>query len=169
SMLIGGSAMYLNPHEIWPTCDTCSSPLLMPPLQMNISSENTPDAFRVLIPSVAPAGGNLATMVQLFVCRANDCYDEASVIMPDQRSSIVRIATVPLVPQPENAPHLVKARTKIEGGHGFLPAQLVETWTAGKDETCHWERMLGTDSEEFYALHQPELGLKLLGHSDRGR
>jgi hypothetical protein len=108
-------------------------------------------------------------MVQLFVCRANDCYDEASVMMPDQRSWIVRIATVPLVPQPENAPHLVKARTKIEDDHGFLPAQLAETWTAGKDETWHWERMLGTDSKEFYALHEPELGLKLLGHSDRGR
>lgn len=167
SMLIGGSTMYLSPDEAWPTCETCSEPLVSL-VQMNVSSKGTPDAFRALIPSVAPAESSLATMVQLFVCRDRDCYEQATMDMY-ARSWTVRLATVPLVPPPSHAPHLVEARTQIEDGEGFLPAQLVETWTAGKDETWHWERMMGDASDEFYALHEPEKGMKLLGHSVRGR
>jgi hypothetical protein len=162
SMVIGGSTMYLSPDEAWPTCDTCSSPLV-PLVQMNVSSENTPDAFRARFPS---AGGNLATMVQLFVCRDYDCFDSA--MMQGECSWILRLATVPLVPPPSDAPHLVEGRTKIENGGGFLPPQLVETWTAGKDETMHWEVADSDCSDECYDLHEPEGGLKLLGHSERG-
>ncbi|KAJ7892740.1 hypothetical protein B0H14DRAFT_956089 [Mycena olivaceomarginata] len=156
SMLIGGSTMYLSPDEAWPTCVTCSEPLV-PLVQMNVSSEGTPDAFRALIPSVAPAGSSLATMVQLFVCRDHDCYEEATMDM-DARSWNVRLATVPLVPPPSNAPHLLEARTEIENGEGFLPAQLVETWTAGKEETWHWERMMGDASDEFYCAPRARRG-----------
>ncbi|KAJ7361214.1 hypothetical protein DFH08DRAFT_843476 [Mycena albidolilacea] len=168
SIVIGGSTMYLSPDEAWPTCDTCSSPLV-PFVQMNVSSENTPDAFRARFLSVPSAGGNLATMVQLFVCRDYDCFEGA--VMQEECSWILRLATVPLVPPPSNAPHLAEGRTKIENGGGFLPPQLVETWTAGKDETLHWELDVGVRdySDEFYNLHEPERGLKLLGHSERGK
>ncbi|KAJ7805174.1 hypothetical protein B0H14DRAFT_1598637 [Mycena olivaceomarginata] len=167
SMLIGGCTMYLSPDEAWPICDSCSSPLV-PLVQMNVSSENTPDAFRARFPSVPSAGRNLATMVQLFVCRDHDCFDGA--MMQEECSWILRLATVPLVPPPSNAPHLAEERTKIENGDGFLPPQLVETWTAGKDETMHWEVADGDyESDEFYDLHEPERGLKLLGHSERGK
>ncbi|KAJ7665234.1 hypothetical protein DFH06DRAFT_1323629 [Mycena polygramma] len=150
SMIIGGSDMYLTADEAWP---------------------NTPPAFRALIPSVVPAGEGLATMVQLFVCPANDCYDRSTTYSTDTRSWIVRVATVPLVPSSAGggATH-IGAKTEIEGdGVGFLPAKLVQSWTPGKHETLHYELLWGQDdSEEFYAAHEPEPGLKLLGNSVRG-
>lgn len=76
---------------------------------------------------------------------------------------------MPVVPPPGSALH-TEAKKKLENGPGFLPLRLVETWTPGKKETLHHELLWGQDdSEEFYAIHEPEFGLKLLGHSVRGR
>ncbi|KAJ7771827.1 hypothetical protein B0H16DRAFT_1305838 [Mycena metata] len=168
SMIIGGAIMYLNPGETWPTCATCNHPLV-PLIQINVSSERTPETFRALIPSVVPVGGSLATMVQLFVCPQFDCYDTSITYSTDTRSWLLRVATVPIA-FPSDEPQLVEARAKIEQGPGFLPAHLVETWVAGKEETLHEALDWGQDdSEEFYAAHEPEPGLKLLGRSTRGK
>ncbi|KAJ7443865.1 hypothetical protein FB451DRAFT_1413488 [Mycena latifolia] len=149
SMIIGGSTMFLYPGEIWPTCATCGYPLV-PLVQLNVSSENTPASFRALIPAVLPAGESSATMVQLFVCPEDDCYDTSTIYSTDTRSWVVRVATVPLAPMPAPEPLRAEARAKIEQGPGFLPARL-------------------EDSEKFYASHEPKRGLKLLGHSVRGK
>lgn len=162
SMLIGGSIIYLKPDEAWPICATCTHPLI-PLVQINVSSKNTPEAFSSLFPSPIAQNG-LTTMVQLFVCPEEDCYDHSTLYSTDTRSWIVRVAAVSTVVHPGGAP-----RAKIEQGPGFLPARLVETWAAGKEETLHDELLWDqNDSEEFYALHEPEPGLKLLGHAVRG-
>ncbi|KAJ6486128.1 hypothetical protein C8R47DRAFT_529793 [Mycena vitilis] len=168
SMIIGGSDMYLTADEAWPVCATCKHPLV-PLLQLNVSSENTPPAFRGLIPSVVPAGESLATMVQLFVCPGEECYDRSTGYSTATRSWIVRVATVPLVPS--SAATRIGAETGIDGdGVGFLPAKSVQSWTPGKHETLHYELLWGqNDSDEFYAAHEPEPGLKLLGNSVRGK
>ncbi|KAJ7104386.1 hypothetical protein B0H15DRAFT_766310 [Mycena belliarum] len=169
SMVIGGSVMYLNPDEAWPTCPTCTHPLV-PLVQLNVSSENTPDSFRAHIPGVVASGQSLATMIQLFVCPAYDCYDTSITYSTDTRSWILRIATVPASPPAFSESHLEEARAKIEQGYGFMPVRMVETWVAGKEETLHQELMWDQDdSEEFYAAHEPEHGLKLLGHTVRGK
>ncbi|KAF9029344.1 hypothetical protein BDZ89DRAFT_1065498 [Hymenopellis radicata] len=168
SMLIGGSTMYLNPGSTWPTCATCTHPLV-PLVQLNVSAENTRKTFRAFIPGVVPAGGSLATMIQLFVCPEYDCYETSTHYSTKTRSFLVRIATVPLACQ-FNDTELAEARKKIEQGPGFLRARLVETWVAGKEETLDEQLIWGQDdSEEFYAAHKPEPGLKLLGHTTRGK
>ncbi|KAF7337085.1 hypothetical protein MVEN_02145700 [Mycena venus] len=170
SMLIGGATMYLKPDEPWPTCATCAHPLV-PLLQLNASSEATPSSFRTLIPSPTPAKGArmLATMVQLFVCPEGDCYDTSTGYSTNTRSWVVRIATVPVSPSADT-PYWAEARAKIEEGNGFLPARVVEGWAIGKKETLDQELLWGQDdSEEFYAAHEPEPGLKLLGHTVRGK
>ncbi|KAF9029365.1 hypothetical protein BDZ89DRAFT_1065531 [Hymenopellis radicata] len=161
SMLIGGSTMYLNPASTWPTCATCNHPLV-PLVQLNVSAVNTPQPFRAFIPGVVPAGGT-------FYLPEYDCYDNSTHYSTETRSWLLRIATAPLACQ-FNDTELAEARKKIEQGPGFLPAHLVETWVAGKEETLDQELDWGQDdSEEFYAAHQPEPGLKLLGHTTRGK
>lgn len=168
SMIIGGSIMYLKSDEAWPLCATCTHPLV-PLVQMNVSSEKTPAAFRSHIPSVVPAGEGFATMVQLFVCPEYDCYNTSTTYSTDTRSWIVRVVTVPVTPTSRDTLQTAEARAKIEQGTGFLPPRLVETWVPGKEETLDQELLWGQDdSEEFYAVHEPEPGLKLLGHSVRG-
>ncbi|KAJ6549477.1 hypothetical protein B0H10DRAFT_2242903 [Mycena sp. CBHHK59/15] len=150
-MLVGGSIMYLKPDEAWPVCATCVHPLV-PLIQLNVSSAATPVELRELIPSVVPDGGSLATILQLFVCPEPECYDTSTLYSTDTRSWIVRVATV------------------LSSLHQFLPARFVETWAAGKQETLHSELLWDQDdSEEFYAVHEPEPGLKLLGHAVRGK
>ncbi|KAK7063803.1 hypothetical protein R3P38DRAFT_2820440 [Favolaschia claudopus] len=174
SMLIGGSLLYLQPDEDWPLCNTCAHPLV-PLIQLNASSEHTPLALRTRIPSAVPANDSrgLATMVQLFVCPETDCYDTSTNYSTETRSWVVRIATVPLVQSHSTSQ---KAKKKIEDGAsagegtGFLPPRIVETWRPGKKETFHWEVQMGQDdSDEFYDIHEPVRGLKLLGHSVRGK
>ncbi|KAJ7216347.1 hypothetical protein GGX14DRAFT_441258 [Mycena pura] len=170
SMIIGGSATYLNPYEVWPTCATCAHHLV-PLVQLNVSSKSTPDAFRALIPSPVPDGGTHATLVQLFVCPQHDCYDTSATHSTDTRSWVVRIASVPapLVPPSGAQIDAAIARIKDGTGTGFLRARIVATWTAGKEETLHCELQWGQDdSDAFYAEHAPEPGLKLLGNSVRG-
>ena len=158
SMLIGGSSVYLSPNEPWPTCATCSQ-LLIPLIQLNVSSQSTPETFRSLLPSVLPHGQALATMLQLFVCRTGDseCYTHSLLYSTTTRSWIFRVADVALTPS--DAPQVLP----------FLPLRLVETWAPGKEETIHEELMWDQDdSEEFYEEHEPAPGLKMLGHSVRG-
>ncbi|KAJ6625174.1 hypothetical protein B0H10DRAFT_657882 [Mycena sp. CBHHK59/15] len=170
SMLIGGSVVYLKPDEAWPTCPTCTE-ALVPLLQLNASSRATPDQFRALLPSVVPGEGTVATMVQLFVCRTvPDCYDKSTTYSTTTRSWLVRIADVPVGAGDGRSSHRAEPRTKIEQGMGFLPAKLVAGWEPGKEETLDEELLWGQDdSDEFYAAHEPESGLKLLGHSVRGK
>ncbi|KAJ6523509.1 hypothetical protein DFH09DRAFT_1372439 [Mycena vulgaris] len=169
SMIIGGPIMYLNAGETWPMCATCAHPLV-PFIQINASSDSTPQELRTHIPGVVSAREGLATMVQLFVCPEYDCYNTSTTYSTDTRSWIVRVATVPIDGPPSGEPQLAEARAKIEQGPGFLPARVVETWVAGKQETLDQELVWGQeDSEEFYAAHEPEPGLKLLGHSVRGK
>ncbi|KAJ7218265.1 hypothetical protein B0H12DRAFT_329607 [Mycena haematopus] len=169
SMITGGAIMYLKPNEAWPTCATCTHPLV-PLVQLNASSNATPAAFRALIPTPTPMEENHATMVQLFVCPEDECYDTSIGYSTDTRSWLVRIATVPVRPPADDALHLVEARATIERGPGFLPARVVETWAVGKVETLDQELCWDQDdSEEFYAAHEPEPGLKLLGNTVRGK
>ncbi|KAJ7196153.1 hypothetical protein C8J57DRAFT_1421041 [Mycena rebaudengoi] len=169
SMLIGGAIVYLKPDESWPICATCTHPLV-PLVQLNASSEATPSAFRALIPSPELAKGTLATMVQLFVCSEDECYDTSTGYSTDTGSWVVRIATVPVNLPAEHPSNWAEARAKIEQGNGFLPARVVERWAAGKEETLDQELHWGQDdSEELYAAHAPEPGLKLLGHTVRGK
>jgi hypothetical protein len=167
-MIIGGAILYLKPDEAWPLCMTCSHPLV-PLVQLNASSEATPAAFRVLIPSPIPVDRNQATMIQLFVCPQEDCYDTSTGYSTNTRSWLVRVATVPILP-PVNGTAQSAARAKIAQSNGFLPVHVVEAWAAGKEETLDQELCWDQDdSEEFYAVHEPEPGLKLLGHTVRGK
>ncbi|KAJ7123277.1 hypothetical protein C8R43DRAFT_1032016 [Mycena crocata] len=168
SMVIGGSILHLKPDEAWPICTTCAHPLV-PLIQMNISSENTPEAFRSCFPSAMATGETLATMVQLFVCPEDGCYDNSTLYSTDTRSWLLRVAHVPLGIQDVDAGR-VEARDKIEQGPGFLPVRFVESWVEGKEETLDQELLWDQDdSEDFYAAHEPQPGLKLLGHSVRGK
>ncbi|KAJ6512552.1 hypothetical protein C8R45DRAFT_960712 [Mycena sanguinolenta] len=170
SVLIGGATMYLKPEEPWPSCATCAHPLV-PLVQLNASSEATPAAFRAFIPTLKPLPENHATMVQLFVCPEEGCYCPSVGYSSDTCSWLVRIATVPVsLPMTSDASHLAEARAKIERGPGFLPARVIETWAVGKVETLDQELLWDQDdSEEFYAAHEPEPGLKLLGNTVRGK
>lgn len=161
--------MYLKPDEPWPNCATCAHPLV-PLVQLNASSEATPAAFRAFIPTPTPLQENHATMVQLFVCPEEGCYCPSVGHSSDTCSWLVRISTVPIIPpMNSDAFHLAEARAKIERGPGFLPARVIETWAVGKVETLDQELCWDQDdSEEFYAAHEPEPGLKLLGNSVRG-
>ncbi|CAA7257415.1 unnamed protein product [Cyclocybe aegerita] len=164
SMLIGGASVYLSPNESWPICGTCSKPLV-PLIQLNVSSPCTPEEFRVLLPSVLPPGQALATMLQLFVCRTGDaeCYTHSLLYSTSTCSWVLRIADV--MRTPREVPH-----QHGTPGPLFLPPRLVETWAPGKEETLHEELMWDQDdSEEFYAEHEPAPGLKMLGHSVRGK
>ncbi|KAJ6549474.1 hypothetical protein B0H10DRAFT_1850943 [Mycena sp. CBHHK59/15] len=168
SMLVGGSIMYLKPGEAWPVCATCVHPLV-PLIQLNVSSAATPGGLRELTPSVVPDGGSLATILQLFVCPEPECYDTSTLYSTDTRSWIVRVATVPLEPASAEGAQWSESRATVEEADQFLPARFVETWAAGKQETLHSELLWDQDdSEEFYAVHEPEPGLKLLGHAVRG-
>ncbi|KAJ3512453.1 hypothetical protein NLJ89_g3514 [Agrocybe chaxingu] len=163
SMLIGGPSVYLSPNESWPICGTCSKPLV-PLIQLNVSSQSTPEDFRARLPSVLPPGEALTTMLQLFVCRTGagdaECYTHSLLYSTSTCSWVLRVADVMRTPRDKHeTPALL-----------FLPSRLVETWAPGKEETLHEELMWDQDdSEEFYAEHEPAPGLKMLGHSVRGK
>ncbi|KAJ7790577.1 hypothetical protein B0H14DRAFT_2939193 [Mycena olivaceomarginata] len=149
SMIIGGAILYLKPDEAWPHCATCGHPLV-PLVQLNAS--------------------NQATMFQLFVCPQEECYNTSTGYSTDTRSWLVRVATVPIIVSPVDGTARSAARAKIEQSTGFLPVHVVEAWAAGKEETLDQELCWDQDdSEEFYAAHEPESGLKLLGHTVRGK
>ncbi|KAJ7123306.1 hypothetical protein C8R43DRAFT_933110 [Mycena crocata] len=184
SMIIGGSVMYLKPDEPWPTCNTCQRSLV-PLVQINVSSESTPEAFRSCFPSAVAPGGPLATMLQLFICPDSEegCFEESSRDVTDP-SWLVRIATVPLSADSDANNHVAEGRpgaeSDSEDGPGFLAAHIVEGWQAGIEETILSRKELAKNwgvskdrAKELYAAHRPREGWKLLGHSvwwedDRG-
>ncbi|KAJ7057279.1 hypothetical protein C8F01DRAFT_1060929 [Mycena amicta] len=166
SLLIGGPTLYLSPSEAWPLCLTCASPLV-PLIQLNMSSPNTPAALRELLPSVAPPHSETMTLVQLFVCPQSECYEDSIGYSTETRSWLLRLATVPKdsgTPRSSSADAEITA--KIENDTGFLPARVVETWTEGKMENVDYIWRPHTPEQEQYRL-QP--GLKLLGFPERGK
>ncbi|KAJ7123312.1 hypothetical protein C8R43DRAFT_899533 [Mycena crocata] len=168
SMVLGGSAMYLKPGEQWPICSTCEHPLV-PLVQINTSSNSTPEAFRLCFPSAAATGGPLATMLQLFVCPVDDCYIDSTRYSTETPSWLVRIASVPLSAEPSASSQVVEARARIEQGQGFLPARILETWKAGREERMTiGEEELNEEDRDELDEHGPKRGLKLLGHAVRG-
>ncbi|KAF7308090.1 hypothetical protein MKEN_01171400 [Mycena kentingensis (nom. inval.)] len=104
SILIGGAVLYRHANEPWPLCATCSSPLV-PLVQLNISSPNTPLELRDTIPmppppSVASEAGIRSPgvdaaipIIQLCVCPQEECFQTS--IEQEGDSWLVRLASVP--------------------------------------------------------------------------
>ncbi|KAJ7049244.1 hypothetical protein C8F01DRAFT_1378755 [Mycena amicta] len=166
SLVIGGPTLYLSPSEAWPLCATCASPLV-PLIQLNVSSPNTPAAFREFIPSVALSNLEMMTLVQLLVCPQPECYLDSIGYSTDTRSWLLRLVTVPkdsATPRSHSSDSEIIA--KIENDTGFLPARVVETWTEGKMESVDYIWGPETPDQEEHRL-QP--GLKLLGFPEHGK
>ena len=69
--MIGGKSVYLEDKEFAQHAPICSNPLV-PLVQLNASSDATPEAFRGLVPP--PANGlsdedTVVTLLQLFIRR----------------------------------------------------------------------------------------------------
>ncbi|KAF7312757.1 hypothetical protein MIND_00290800 [Mycena indigotica] len=163
SLITGGPNIFLSSDEPWPRCPTCAFPLV-PLIQLNASSEQTPAAFKALIPSVMPADSDAMTMLQLFVCPQEDCYDEAIGFSTENKSWLLRLATVPK--RSTHRPQDREIVARIENDTGFLPMRVVERWTEGKQESFDYIWGPETDEEEQFRL---EPGLKLMGYPERGK
>ncbi|OJT03274.1 hypothetical protein TRAPUB_6141 [Trametes pubescens] len=171
SALFGGSTPYLQADEEWPCCKTCGHTLI-PYLQINLSSERTPQEFRQYLPPLDPKG---TTLFQIFICAeetdSGSCFEAWVMQVEEGESWIVRRVRVDAdaTGLGASAAH-DEARATLEEEDQFIPERVIAEWTAGNPETEHWEAAGSSADfdEAFYEAHKPADGLKLLGYGVRG-
>lgn len=172
SAVFGGSTPYLQADEEWPRCKTCGHAFI-PYLQINLSSEKTPQEFRQHVPPLVPEG---ATLLQIFICAeetdSGSCFEAWAMQVEEGESWLVRKVHVDA-----DATGIVtasaahdEARAKLDEEGQLIPERVISEWAAGNPETEHWEASSSADFDEaFYEAHAPADGLKLLGYGVRGR
>ncbi|KAL1944836.1 hypothetical protein VTO73DRAFT_2456 [Trametes versicolor] len=171
SALFGGSTPYLQADEEWPLCKTCGHTLI-PYLQINLSSERTPQEFRQHLPPLESEG---VTLFQIFICAeetdSGSCFEAWVMQVEEGESWLVRRVRVDADATGLDASVAHdQARASLEEDQ-FIPERIITEWTAGNPETEHWEAAgSGADFDEaFYEAHKPAEGLKLLGYGVRGK
>ena len=168
SAILGGANPVLLPEEAWPRCGICGSHLV-PYIQINVSSPQTPSEFRQKV-AVRPEAGH-SVLLQVFVCAEDEnavCLQEA-IVGADDAACLVRVVQVQAaLSQNVNDDALRAARTEMGEDRFFVQERVITGWTAGRPEVVDSMDDDGGD-EELRADHAPAPGLKLLGSPVRGR
>ncbi|KAI0820896.1 hypothetical protein BC628DRAFT_1329420 [Trametes gibbosa] len=174
SAIRGGSTPYLAAGEEWPRCTNCAHELV-PYIQINVSSEQTPAAFRAHV--LPPPGTGGTTLLQLFVCAEETdsgyCFEAWTMQQVEGNGEswllrTVRVVDTAGVGEPESVPAHDAVRAKLLEAEELLPERVISTWTAGRQETLDQESYWDYP-EGFYEQHEPAEGLKLLGYPTLGK
>ncbi|KAI0364634.1 hypothetical protein BV20DRAFT_974197 [Pilatotrama ljubarskyi] len=180
SAVFGGSNPYLQTGEEWPRCKHCQH-TLVPYIQVNVSSERTPQAFREHVPPLQGADDGGATLFQLFICAAESdegptCFESWVVNYTDEHTEdswLLRRVRVDAVANGVSFGGLGAhdaVRAALEEEDLLIPERVISGWRAGTPETVHWEVAdPETFDQAFYDAHEPAEGLKLLGYPVQGK
>ncbi|KAI0694402.1 hypothetical protein C8T65DRAFT_744405 [Cerioporus squamosus] len=158
SAILGGANPVLLPGEAWPRCGVCDSHLI-PYIQVNVSSPQTPSEFRQKV-AVRPETGH-SVLLQVFVCAEDEnavCFQEA-IVGADDSACLVRVVQVASSSANDDA--LSAARAEMGEDKFFVRERVITGWSAGRPEMVD-----ATDDsvdEELRVNHAPAPGLKLLG------
>ncbi|KAI0751184.1 hypothetical protein C8Q80DRAFT_557253 [Daedaleopsis nitida] len=169
SAVLGGSNPALQPDEEWPRCSICEEHLI-PYLQVNVSSPQTPSEFRQRV-SVRPKPGH-SVILQVFICADDEsatCFQESIVSgggEGDRPAFLVRV--VQIAPDAVNSAAVQATRGEMDEEKFFVEQRVITAWAAGNPEMAHEEGNYGYD-EELYERHAPADGLKLLGYPVQGK
>ncbi len=164
SAIFGGANPVLLPGEAWPRCGVCDSHLI-PYIQINVSSPQTPSEFRQKV-SVRPEAGH-SVLLQVFVCAEDEnavCFQEA-IVGADDSVCLVRIVQITSPSTNDDAQQA--ARAEMGEDRFFVQERVITGWTAGRPEVADATDDDGGD-EELRINHAPAPGLKLLGSPVRG-
>ncbi|RDX55354.1 hypothetical protein OH76DRAFT_1396737 [Lentinus brumalis] len=159
SAIFGGANPVLLPGEAWPRCGVCDSHLI-PYIQINVSSPQTPSEFRQKV-SVRPEAGH-SVLLQVFVCAEDEnavCFQEA-IVGADDSACLVRIVQITSPSTNDDAQQA--ARAEMGEDRFFVQERVITGWTAGRPEVADATDDDGGD-EELRINHAPAPGLKLLG------
>ena len=171
SAILGGANPVLLPGEAWPRCAICGSHLV-PYIQINVSSPQTPSEFRQKV-GVRPQPGH-SVILQVLVCAEDEsavCFDESVVSGgggDDEPFPAFLLRVLQLSPESINAAAVHAARAEMDVEKFFIEQRVIVGWTAGNPEMPHEAANFDYD-EEAYQAHEPAMGLKLLGYPVQGR
>ena len=162
SAILGGSVPILKPDEGWPRCMACNEPLI-PYIQVNISSPQTPQEFRERFATSSEPG--TTRVFQVFVCVSeNECLTDTLVTGdPDGGAWLIRVLHVSTA----NRKTVEEMRDGMGSDVSFISERIITHWTAGRPEVEH-DEVNWHLSTELYQQHEPAWGLKLLGWPIRG-
>ncbi|RPD81349.1 hypothetical protein L226DRAFT_608597 [Lentinus tigrinus ALCF2SS1-7] len=159
SAILGGDHPVLLPGKAWPRCGICNFPLI-PYIQVNVSSPQTPSEFRQKV-GVRPEPGH-TVIFQVLVCAEDEnaaCFQDA-IVAADASACLVRV--VQASPSAEDDPVVKATRAEIADDKFFMEARVITGWTAGRPEVV--DAADGDGGEDDLRMsHAPAEGLKLLG------
>ncbi|KAI0327853.1 hypothetical protein GY45DRAFT_1327040 [Cubamyces sp. BRFM 1775] len=173
SAIFGGLFPFLHSDEEWPKCKECGN-YLVPYLQINATSVNTPEEFRRRVPPLEPEG---TTILQVLLCTTESdngtCFEGWANCITEEESWLVRrihfAADGHDLADPA-AYESVRAELEESEEITVIPERVITGWTAGRPETEHDEGYLyKPEDEQYYEEHEPAEGLKLLGYPIRGK
>ena len=162
SAIFGGSNPVLLPDEEWPRCGRCKD-ILIPYIEINVSSPHTPDQFRQKVGIKAEPGHSV--LLQVFICADDEgayCFRMQLTVNNDE-ALLVRVIQV--APGLENTGAVEAAHAQLDADRYLIARRVVSGWTPGNPEMEHevFNRHFTHDDLQ-YLDHEPAHGLKLLGY-----
>ncbi|KAI0711036.1 hypothetical protein C8T65DRAFT_695484 [Cerioporus squamosus] len=159
SAILGGSSPVLLPGEEWPRCGNCEDTILIPYIQINVTSPQTPAEFRQKVGVVAEPGHTV--LLQVFICAEDEgaeCFGQRLVGAYDDAFLSVNTATVEAT------------RAELAADRWFIPQRVISGWRPGNPEMLHEavNNEIEPDDPQ-YLEHAPAPGLKLLGFPVQGK
>ena len=167
SAILGGSNPVLLRGEEWPRCGNCEDNILIPYIQINVSSPRTPAELREKV-GVDPEPGNII-LLQVFICAEDenaDCFGQQLVAAYDN-AFLVRVIQVS--PGAVNTAAVAATRAALDEDRFFIPQRVISGWTPGNPEMLHEAVNFDIACDDpQYLDHEPASGLKLLGQPVQG-
>ncbi|RPD67388.1 hypothetical protein L226DRAFT_529739 [Lentinus tigrinus ALCF2SS1-7] len=168
SAILGGSNPILLPGEEWPRCGNCEDNILIPYIQINVSSPQTPEEFRQKVGVEAKPGHTV--LLQVFICAEDgtaECFEQRLVGAYDD-AFLLRVIQIP--PDSANTAAVEATRAELDEDRFFIAPRVISGWTPGNPELLHEavNNEIEPDDPQ-YLEHAPAPGLKLLGQPVQGK
>ena len=163
SAILGGSNPILLPNEEWPRCGQCEDNILIPYIQINVSSPHTPLEFRQKVAVEAQPGH--IVLLQVFICANYGCADCFEMRLVGAYDDVFLVRVIQVTPESVNTATVDETRSQLNANTFFVRQRVISGWKPGDPEVPHEEvnPHLAYDDPQ-YLDHEPAHGLKLLGY-----
>ncbi|TFK94848.1 hypothetical protein K466DRAFT_118250 [Polyporus arcularius HHB13444] len=168
SAILGGSNPILLPDEGWPRCGNCEDNILIPYIQINVSSPHTPAEFRQKVGVEAEPGHTV--LLQVFICAEDECADCFGERLVGAYDDAFLVRVIEVTPDSANTTAVEETRAGLAADRFFIPQGVISGWKPGNPEMLH--EAVNTEIEyddPQYLEHAPAPGLKLLGFPVQGK